>query len=163
FAGQVPAVGWPALLLKAIATVFFLTARVGFYDMVDARVAAALSPTQRSRFRAAFLVLLALGAIQAFGGTILFVAAGRSDLLTPQAGLVLTASYLVPVAMLFAAYRPAAVAERQRLRWMLVSGVAWVAGIFLQNTPIAGDAPSGILSYLLFTLALLGFLYAVLK
>jgi hypothetical protein len=159
---NIPLGGGPGLLTYSASILLFLTARVGFYIMVEARVGAALSLAQRRGFRAAFFILLALGAIYALGGPLWLVATGSGALTDPEFGLVLTASYFVPIAMLFAGYRPAAVTERQRLRWMLVSGVIWVAGISLQNTPVFGVV-SGVLSYILLTAALLGFLYAVLK
>ncbi|HEV2111972.1 MAG TPA: GAF domain-containing protein [Gammaproteobacteria bacterium] len=161
--GDIPLSGWPALLAFCIAVVFFLTARVGFYIMVEARVAAALSPRQRAGFRIGFFILLALGALYALGGPLWFIATGWRGLMKNEYGLILTASYFVPIAMLVVGYRTAPLAERQRLRWMLASSFLWVMGILVQNTPVFGPVASGIVNPLLLTLALLGFLYAVLR
>lgn len=161
-ASNIPLTGGLGLLTYSVSILLFLAARVGFYIMVEARVAAALSRGQRRGFRAAFFVLLALGTIYALGGPLWQVATGSGALSDPEFGIVLTASYFIPIIMLFAGYRPTAVTERQRLRWMLVSGLIWVAGIMLQNTPFLGVV-SGVLSYILLTAALLGFLYAVLR
>lgn len=158
-----PLSGWPALLAFCTSVVFFLTARIGFYIMVEARVVAVLSPRQRMGFSLCFYALLALGTVYALIGPLWFIATGWRGLMNADYGLVLTASYFVPIAMLFTGYRPAPVAEHQRLRWMLVSAFAWVMGILLQNTPVLGGVASGILSYFLLTAALLGFLYAVLR
>lgn len=161
--GALPVGGWPALLTFCSSVVFFLTARVGFYIMVEARVAAALSSRQRAGFRIGFYVLLALGACYALGGPLWFVATGWRGLMKNEYGLFLTASYFVPIAMLVVGYRTAPMAERQRLRWMLASSFLWVMGILVQNTPVFGPVASGIVNPLLMTLALLGFLYAVLR
>jgi len=158
----IPLGGWPGLLIYCTSILLFLAARIGFYIMVEARVVPALSPSQAKGYRAVFWILLALGAVYALGGPLLVVATGSGALAYQGYGLVLTASYFVPIAMLFSGYRRAAVAERQRLRWMLVSGVTWAASILLQNTPLLGVV-SGTLSNILLTAALLGFLYAVLK
>ena len=158
-----PLTGWPALAAMCLGIVLFLVARIGFYIMVEARVGAALSPGLRAGFRWVFWVLLMLGAVQAFGGPLLQIGWFWGELQKPQYGLILTASFLVPILMLFVGYRSAAVAERQRLRWMLMGGLAWAAGILLQNTPALGQPYSAILSNFLLVLAVLGFLYAVLR
>ena len=158
-----PLSSWPAFLAFCSSVIFFLIARIGFYIMVEARVATALSPRQRAGFRLGFYVLLALGAAYALGGPLWFVATGWRGLMKNEYGLILTASYFVPIAMLAVGYRTAPLAERQRLRWMLASSFLWVMGILVQNTPVLGPVASGIVNPLLLTLALLGFLYAVLR
>ncbi|MGA9855829.1 MAG: hypothetical protein WBR29_11190 [Gammaproteobacteria bacterium] len=160
---NIPVSGWAALVALYLAPVCFLIARVGFYIMIEARLGPALSATQRTAFRAAFIVLLALGALQALGALAMRMATGSNEFQTPEYGLILTASYLVPIVMLFVGYRPATPAERLRLRWMLASGLAWTANIFLQNSPLFGQPISGLLSTFLEAAALLGFLYAVLR
>ena len=163
--GAIPLDDWWGFAILCLSTLCYLIARVGFYIMAEARVGSALSKRQLLCFRVGFGLILALGAVYAFGGptgvgVVLFdsVALNNTDY-----GLVLTASYLVPVVMLYVGYRRAAAAERQRLRWMLMSGTLWFAGILLQNTPVLGPALSGAVSTLLMILALLGFLYAVLR
>ncbi len=160
--GNVPLGGWWGYALLNLGALCFLTARVGFYLMVEAKVGAALSPLRHRVYRMLFWGLLALGVVYAMGGPLMVVLTGSGFLTRPGFGLVLTASYFVPVAMLVDAYRGAAPEEKLRLRWMLVSGMLWALGVLLQNTPVLGFA-SGIVSYFLLSSALLGFLYAVLK
>ena len=160
--GNVPVGGWWGYAVFNLGVLCFLTARVGLYLMVEAKVAAALSPLRHRVYRVLFWTLLALGAVYAMGGPLLVVFTGSGVISKPELGLVLTASYFVPVAMLIDAYRRAALEEKLRLRWMLTSGVLWALGVLLQNTPVLGFA-SGIASYFLLSSALLGFLYAVLK
>lgn len=142
---------------------FILLARVGFYMMAESMVGTALAPPARTWWRASFLMLLGLGAIQALGGPLAFVASGWAELLRPEYGVALTASYLVPVALLFVSYRQAPATQRLRLRWMLWSSVVLVGGIFLSNTPVLGFFASIITSRFMFAAAMLGFLYAVLR
>ena len=161
-ANNLPLSGWPGLLAICVASLLVLAARVGFYIMVETKVGAALSPGKRRGFRFAFATLLALGAVYVLGGPLLLVATGSGALQNTDIGLVLTASYFVPIVMLFSAYRRAALDERQRLRWMLASSLLWGAGILLTNTPILGAALSSIFVFLL-DASFLGFLYAVLR
>jgi len=159
----IPLAGWPGLIVYYLSIPCFLTARIGFYLMIEARLGKALAPGLRRAFRAAFIVFLACGAIQAFGSQLVRLITGSAEFLGPDYGLILSASYFVPIVMLFVGYKPAPAAERQRLRWMLVSGVAWAASILLQNTPFLGFAASNVMVQFLQVVALLGFLYAVLK
>ncbi|HET7176713.1 MAG TPA: GAF domain-containing protein [Gammaproteobacteria bacterium] len=159
----VPLAGWPGLIVYYLGMPCFLAARVGFYIMIEAGLGKALAPRRRRAFRAVFIALLAAGAVQAIGSQLVRLITGSAEFLTPDYGLILSASYFVPIVMLFVGYGPAPVAERQRLRWMLVSGVTWAASIFLQNTPLLGGAVSNVMVQFLQILALLGFLYAVLK
>lgn len=160
---SMPLAGWAAAVALYLAPVCFLIARVGFYIMIEARLGPALNAVQRTAFRATFVILLALGALQAIGAVAVRMTTGSTQFQTPEYGLILTASYLVPIVMLFVGYRPATAAERLRLRWMLASGLAWAGNIFLQNSPLLGGAVSGLLSLFLQAVALLGFLYAVLR
>ncbi|HEV2111960.1 MAG TPA: GAF domain-containing protein [Gammaproteobacteria bacterium] len=144
-------------------TSFFLLARVGFYLVVESMVSNALTPRARVLWRAGFLLLLAAGAVQTLGGPAIFAATGWAELLLPQYGFALTASYLVPVALLFVSYRHAEPVQRLRLRWMLWSSVVFVAGIFLSNSPILGVLPSIIISSLMYFTSMACILYAVLR
>ncbi|MGA9851664.1 MAG: hypothetical protein WBR15_01875 [Gammaproteobacteria bacterium] len=146
-----------------VGWIFYLLARVGFYVMAESMAGSALSPRSRVWWRASFLLLLGLGAIVALGGPLVFVATGWAELLRPAYGFAITASYLVPVALLFVSYRRAEVTQRLRLRWMLWSSVLFVAGIFLNNTPILGFLASAIMSQSMFAISMVGFLYAVLR
>ena len=75
----------------------------------------------------------------------------------------LTASYLVPVALLFVSYRHTQSEQRLRLRWMLWSSVVFVVGIFTNNTPIFGFLASAMIWSLMFTVSFACILYAVLR
>ena len=162
-ASFIPAAGWASLAAVFLGVACFLTARVGFYLMIEAGLMRVLGTRQRRIFLAVFMTLLALGAVQAFGAKLVQLTSGSAHYLDWQYGLILTASYFVPIVMLFAGYRPAVPRDRIRIRWMLTSGIAWVAFILLQNSPVFGNTISTLLSQLLEVTALLGFLYAVLK
>ena len=159
----VPLAGWPGLIIYYLGMPCFLAARVGFYIMIEAGLGTALTPRQRGAFRAVFIALLAGGAVQAIGSQLVRLITGSAEFLGPGFGLILSASYFVPIVMLFVGYGPAPAAERQRVRWMLVSGVTWAASILLQNTPLLGVGVSNVLVQFLQVLALMGFLYAVLR
>ena len=159
----IPLSAWWGFAIFGVSTLCYLTARVGFYIMVESRVGTALSARQHLGFRLAFWALLSLGAVYGLGGPIGVTFFGWAVLTNTDYGLVLTASYLVPIVMLYAGYRRAAAVERQRLRWMLTSGMLWFLGILLGNTPVLGYAASNTLNTLFLILSLLGFLYAVLR
>lgn len=156
----IPLAGWPGLIVYYLGIPCFLAARVGFYIMIEAGLGTALTSKRRRAFRAAFVILLAAGAVQALGSQLVRLITGSAQFLGPDYGLILSVSYFVPIVMLFVGYGP--VAERQRVRWMLVSGVTWTVSILLQNTPFLGGASNTVVQFLQ-VLALLGFLYAVLK
>ena len=162
-AGFVPSHGVAGLGLMLGAMSLILLARVGFYVMAESMVGVALSPRARTWWRASFALLLGLGAIHALGGPLAFVATGWAELMRPAYGVALSASYLVPVALLFVSYRRAVAAQRLRLRWMLWSSVLFCAGIFLSNTPIFGFFTSTIAQRFTSALAIGGFLYAILR
>ena len=143
--------------------VLYLLARVGFYMMVESMVGTALSHRNRTLWRASFLLLLGAGAVATLGGVLVFVATGWAEFLRPQYGFVLTASYFVPVVLLFANYRHADGAQRLRLRWMLWSSVAFVTSVFLSDTLLLGFWASFMMTTLLYPIAMAGFLYAVLR
>ena len=162
-AGFVPSDGTVGLGLLLGAMSLILLARVGFYVMAESMLGSTLGRRALAWWRASFLLLLALGAIRAVGAPVLFVATGWAELMRPEYGIALTSPYLVPVALLLVNYRRAPRAQRLRLRWMLGSSVLFVGGIFLSNTPLLGFFASVIISRFLFTMAMLGFLYAVLR
>ncbi len=143
--------------------VLYLLARVGFYVMVESMAGTALTPRTRTLWRASFLLLLGAGVAVTLGGPLVFVAYGWAEFMRSQYGFVLTASYLVPVALLFANYRHADGAQRLRLRWMLWSSVVFVTSVFLNNTPLLGFLASDITNTLMLPIAMAGFLYAVLR
>lgn len=118
--------------------------------------------SQLGREEAGFLVLLGAGAIVALVGPLLYVATGWPGLLPRPYGLILTASYLVPVALLFIGYHRAGSADRARLRWMLWGGGLFAVGILALDTAAFGPA-SLIASEFAQSLGLAAFLYAILR
>ena len=145
------------------AWALFLLERVGFYIMAESIMGRVFTARARTLWRGSFLLLLSAAAVVAFGGPLLFVAARSAELLRSPYGFIITASYLPPIALLFAGYYHADVALRLRLRWMLWSSVVFVLGISLSNSPILGYLVSVSASRILPALAMIGFLYAVLR
>ena len=159
-----PLDGLPGLAITLLGGVLTLLARVGFYVMADAIAKPILSPRARTGWLVLFLGVLGAGSVvTAVGGPLLYAFLGWGFGITPGAGIIFTASYLVPVLMLFTCYQRASLAQRLRLRWMLWSSVAYTAGIFTSNTPVVS-----VLFSLTFTdatqlLGIAGMLYAVLR
>jgi hypothetical protein len=162
-AGSVPLDGRLGLGVQLGKDAFYLLARVGFYMMVESMVSMTLPRRSRTLWRGSFLLLLSAGAVVTLGGAFIFVATGWAEFLRPQYGFVLTASYLVPVGLLLSNYRHADGAQRLRLRWMLWSSVVFVVSVLLVNTPLLGFLTSDITNTLMFPIAMVGFLYAVLR
>ena len=158
-----PTAGTVGLAALLGAWTLFLLARTGLYFMAETMAGTALSPRARPWWRGGFLLLLGGGAAIALGGPVVYVATGWAELLRPRYGLVLTASYLVPVALLFVSYRRVAVAERLRLRWMLVSGGLFAVGIALSNTQVLAPTATRAATACAVATALAGFLYAILR
>ncbi len=160
---SIPCDGTAGLAALLGAWTLFLLARAGFYTMAESMAGAALRPHARAWWRGGFLLLLGAGATISLGGPITYVTRGWGELLRPQYGLVLTASYLLPVALLFVSYYRAEAAQRLRLRWMLWSSGIFVVGIALSNTPVTGPLVSTNAPEILQAFALAGFLYAILR
>lgn len=160
---SIPAVGNALLAVQLEQIVFFSLARVGFYLTIEFMLGAVLSLGRRRLFRGIFLLVLLAGVAQQLGGTLMFVTSGWAELLRPAYGLVFSASYLVPVIMLFMSYGVAGTAQRLRLRWILWSSVIWVAGIVLSNTPLLGFIASNVTMNIMFLIGFAGFLYMVLR
>lgn len=157
----------PSALLEIqfAASACFLLARIGFYFTIECMLGAALSRKRRAMFRGFFLLVLLLGAMQQLGGTYLLVAAGWAEFLRLAYGLIFSASYLVPVIMLFLSYGVADSEHRLRLRWILWSSVIWLVGIVLSNSSISllGFVNLNVILGFAYVIALFGFLYAVLR
>ncbi len=144
--------------------VLFLLARAGFYVMAVSMVGVTLGPRVRVVWRTAFLLVLGVGAVFSLIGPAVFVATGwgLAAIQGRPLGLILTASYLVPVALLFVGYYHAEIANRSRLRWMLWGGGLLSTGILAGNMNLAGSAPI-IASEFAQSLAMAIFLYAILR
>ncbi|MGH8397909.1 MAG: hypothetical protein ACRETA_06660 [Gammaproteobacteria bacterium] len=153
------------LVAQVVATAFFLLARIGFYSTIESLLASVLTSARRALFRTIFLLVLLASAIQQLGGTLVFVFTGWAELLRPAFGLVFSASYLVPLAMLIMSYGAADMALRLRLRWILWGSIVWVVGIFLSNTPVPGlgSVENNAIDTCAYVIALACFLYAVLR
>lgn len=162
-ANSAPLAGWIGITVFYFGIVCFLTARVGFYLMIAAILKPILSPNHNRLFGFGFAAVLACGAVQSAGSQIFRMLTGSVQFVQPSYGLILTASYLVPVVMLILGYQRAGIAERPRLRWMLTGGMAWACFILLQNTPFLGPTVSYIAGVVLQVMALFTFLYAVLR
>jgi hypothetical protein len=78
-------------------------------------------------------------------------------------GMLWTSAYLVPIFLLMMCYQYAPLDQRLRLRWMLVSGVMILTGIFFSNTTILGTMGTYLLNVLFSLLGSIGFLYAILR
>lgn len=159
----IPMAGMPALWLYFFSYLLFLVARIGFYIMVEAVVGSSLSQRTRALFRWSFVLVLLASAVVAPGGMMLYVITGWAGLLMPVYGLVFGSSYFVPVAMLAVGYGTVAAAGRLRLRWMLMSSLLFLVGIYMNDTLALGVQASRITAYLLEFLGLFGFVYAVLR
>ncbi|HVC37166.1 MAG TPA: hypothetical protein VNF46_02070 [Gammaproteobacteria bacterium] len=160
----VPINGMPGLGILLATNTLYVLARIGLYIMVESMLGSALSSRMRLLWRGIFLVLLLIGAvIVQYGGPILLATRGWTEWTLPPYQMIWIAAYLVPVVMLFASYRSADVMQRLRLRWMLWSGALWVFGIFMNDTHALGILASVMVGNFAQLLAMLGFLYAVLR
>jgi len=159
----VPGYGVAGFAYMLAGIFFFLMGRVGFYFTVEFMLGASLSASRRILFRSLFLVILAAGALQQLGGSIIFIADGWAELVRPRYGIVFTAGYLVPLIMLFVSYHTVEAAQRNRLRWLLWGGILWFVGIFLSNTPVFNVDASYLLSNSCYAAAMAVFLYAILR
>ena len=159
----VPSDGAIGLAVLLGSNVLFLLARIGFYTMAEAMAAPLLGPRATTGWRLVFLIVLGLGAIQSLAGPLAFVALGWAELIRPAYGVMLTLSYAIPVAMLFAVLSRANATQRLRLRWVTRCSAIYVAAIFLINTPIFGPITSWLVARGMFSLSIVGLLYAVLR
>ena len=142
-----------------------LLMRVGLYIVAESMAGTALSQRARRGWRAAFLLVLGAGAIIVLAGPLTYVAAagwGWAAFMPRSFGLILSASYLVPVALLFVGYRHAEGADRVRLRWMLWGGGLVAAGILMHDTDVLQGA-SELAGDLALDLGLAVFMYAILR
>lgn len=141
-----------------------LLGRVGFYVLADTMAQPILSARTRSLYLGTFVVTLVAGAgLFSLGGPVIYALTGWGVGLLPQSGLVWSASYVVPLLLLFSTYQRATQAQRLRLRWMLWSGVVFLAGIVTSNTPVFNLQFSVGFTDACQLIGAAGFLYAVLR
>jgi len=159
----VPSDGTIGLAVLLTSNVLFLLARIGFYTMAEAIATPLLRPRARTFWRLVFFLLLGLGAMQSLAGPLVFVASGWAELIRPGYGVLLTLSYTVPLAMLFAIWPRAGAAQRLRLRWVITCSAIYVVAVFLINTPIFGPMASPPIARIMISLSITGLLYAVLR
>ena len=159
----IPSDGAIGLAVLLGSNVVFLLARIGFYAMAEAMAGPLLAPRARAGWRVVFFIVLGLGSIQSLAGPLAFVALGWAELIRPAYGVTLTLSYAVPVAMLFAVLPRANATQRLRLRWVSRCGAIYVTAIFLINTPIFGPIASWLVARGMFSLSMVGLLYAILR
>ena len=159
-----PLDGMAGLALTAVANLGFGLARIGFYVMADAIAQPIVSPQIRRLYRMTFVLILAVGAaFFSIGGPIIYALTGWAGGVLPVSGLLWTASYLIPILLLFSTYQHADSAQRLRLRWMLWSSVIWLVGIFVSNTPVLSVQFSVTFTDVGQLLGVMGFLYSVLR
>ena len=161
----VPSDGAGGLAILMASNILFLLARLSFYIMAESMATPLLTPRAARSWRTAFFVMLGLGAIQSLVGPLAFVATGWAELMRPAYGVLLTLSYVIPVAMLFAVLPRASAAHRLRLKWVTSSSAIFVAAVFLINSPIFGSADSlspGV-ARSMFSLSFMGLLYGVVR
>ncbi len=158
-----PLDGIAEAVLLSCTGFLYLLARIGFYVMADAVARSILGARTRAGFFMVFIIVLVAGAsLFGIGGPLLYIFWGWAGGNSFLAGVVWSAAYLVPIALLMVCYQHALPAQRLRLRWMLISGVVFLLGIFLSNTTVFGTV--GYLGEVLcLSLSVGGFLYAVLR
>ncbi|WP_297904108.1 GAF domain-containing protein [Metallibacterium sp.] len=143
---------------------FSLLAPIGFYVMAESIAGGTLGPRQRALWRSLFALVLGAATITSLGGPIAVVAAGWAGLMRPLLALLPAASYLVPIALLFASHRHADARQRLRLRWLLWGSVVFMAGLVFNDVPLPLSFwVTLLLTIGLTTLGALAMLYAVLR
>ncbi len=159
-----PLDGVAGLAVVVSANLIYFFARVGFYIMADAIARPMLTTRVRAWYLGSFILILLAGAlIFSLGGNILYVTLGWPVGFLSWTGILWSASYLIPVMLLFASYRHAHAEQRLRLRWMLWSSVAWLISIVISNTHFFGQQLTLLTLDSLSLLSIAGFVYAVLR
>ena len=156
------AAGFAALLGGAM---FALLTRVGMYVMAESMSAAALgNPGVRRAWRVLFFAMLGAAAVLLIGPAIAAAAMGLLVLQSPYFNVFFAATYLLPIALLFAGYRRSEQADRVRLRWMVWGGGLLAAvALFLDLGLINPNTYSLPLLESAADLGLAAFLYAILR
>jgi hypothetical protein len=143
-----PSDGLVGISATALGWLSFLSARVGFYLLVETVLGSILTPRLQTGFRTLFVLALMAGASVFPTGQLLFLATGWAELLRPGYGYLLFAGYLIPFAMLAAGYGMAESTLRLKLRWMLWSSILFLFGVYMGDTYALGFIPSVIATYL---------------
>lgn len=151
-------------IFVVMSDIFSVLSGVGLYCLVEFMVGATLSARIRWLWRAVFLAVLAAGALTSqIIGPIVFVTMGWASLVGRSFQVLWAISFLVPIIMLYVHYRSVGSEQRLKMRWMLWSGVLWAFAVLVNYSQTAGIAVALIVGGFLYLLAMLGFLYAVLR
>ncbi|HEY3860214.1 MAG TPA: hypothetical protein VGM47_11480 [Gammaproteobacteria bacterium] len=161
-----PLDGVAGLAMLVLARGFYLVGRLFFYVMTESMVGTALTPRSRWVFRAGFALMFLAGSTWAVGGPVALAVTGELSVIHPAMSLFYSMIYVVPTIMFFMAYRTAEAEPRLRLRWMLWSTSLFLMAVVIRNIGYAspiGYAASYFLYFGGMMVAMLGFMYAVLK
>ncbi len=141
-----------------------LLGRIGFYAMAESIAGIAHNRKKRALWRGLFALLIGAATIVLLGSPIVVVTLGWAGLVHPLLGLLLPASYLVPIALIVASHRHADAQQRLRLRWLLWGSVFLVVGLSPNDLALPlGFVLSTVLNNGFTTLAAAAMLYAVLR
>lgn len=158
-----PSDGARGLAVLLASNVMFLLARLSFYLLAASMASPLLTPRAATAWKTAFFITLGIGAVQSLFGPLALVATGWAELMQPAYGVLLTFSYVIPVAMLFMVLPHANATQRLRLKWVTGASTIFVAAIFLINSPIFGYVASAVVPRGMFSLAFIGLLYGVVR
>ncbi|MHB8405196.1 MAG: hypothetical protein ACYDCJ_07225 [Gammaproteobacteria bacterium] len=155
---------FPGIAFMLVSNICSLLSNVGLYCLVESTVGATQSLRERWLWRGLFIAVLATGSLTSqIIGPVIFVTMGWTGLVMRPFQILWVISFLVPILMLFMSYRSVGTEPRLKLKWMLWSGVLWVFAILENYSKVAGIAIALIAGGVLYLLAMLGFLYAVLR
>ncbi len=158
-----PLDGFVGMGMQIGAILFFLLTRIGFYLLIESMVRNVLTPRTLAVVRAVFALAFTAGAVTEIGGPLLYVVNGWAGLLLPLSGIIFTASYTVTALLLLLSYAPAGVAQRLRIRWLLLSTLLLLVAIFFSNSTLLDVAASNAVQSAFFILSMSGFVYTVLR
>lgn len=158
-----PLDGVVGVLFLELGLVFFLLARTAFYVMADSLVIPLLSRGAAAFFRAVFVLVLLLGAIQSMGSSFEFTYGADVELALPRYSLAFSWIFVVPVALLLYGYRFAGEGAKARLGWVAFAGVLLVASVTITNAQPFGYIASYGISSFLFVFMVLSLAYALLR
>lgn len=145
-----------------LGLVFFLLARVAFYLMADTLVAPLLGSRSLTLFRAAFALVLMLGAWQSLGSALQLGWQGDAELALPRYTLFFSWVFVVPVVLLLAGYRLAVPGLKAKLGWVAFAGVLLVVSVTITNAQPFGFLGSYVTSIIPFLVMATSLTYALL-
>ncbi|HVC36960.1 MAG TPA: GAF domain-containing protein, partial [Gammaproteobacteria bacterium] len=158
-----PVDGTLGVIFLLASDVCFAIARIGFYVMAESLVGSTFSNRTRMLFRAAFILLLTVGAAQPLVGTSLLAFAGWGEILLPKYSVLFSWIYIIPIAMLVIGSRSVEARQRMRLRWVMWSAIGILISVSITNAIPIGFVAATAVTYISFTLATCGFMYSLLR